>query len=294
MADGLSGILGGVGGAVGGAVQANAAKQIAKDQQRALEAAAAKLEQDYQDALGSAGNAFGRVPQAALFDPINLSRSQLDSVRGNQSALSAIDQLTSGANDATLRGDLSRIQQLVPGYQATSQNLGRAASALSAGMLPFEDVQDIVSDRSSSSGALNVPGGSSPATLRDLGMSRIGAINQGNSLFQSMIAGANAGVSPVSDQMRTGSFFTSPQQQGNLDLQQAQLIQNSDQNANDLAASPDPGSAGRLQLRLTGANNAASTRAQIAGLDSPIIPNYASYFGQIGSGLGDLFFGKKN
>ena len=292
-----------VGGALnyfGGRAQSDAAGEAASAQIDNLKKAAKALNKDFDNIIefvrGNTGDVAGRKVQPAQYDPISIRESQQTAIGSNSSNLADILGLVGQTNQATIQNDLQRVNQLFPDFQQTLGNLSSSAASLSAGQLPFDRIQDIVSGRQTSAGNLGIPGGAGPASLRDLGLSSLDATNQGQSLFQSILQAADQFVSPVSRQTAAPQFFVSPQESTNLDLQQAQLGQQSEQNFNNLKAQPDPGQNLLLQLMLQQATSVAGARSQVAGLGQPVGltngANFAqSFAGPLASGIQSFFDG---
>lgn len=301
----IGAIIGGLAGAAGSFF---GAKQQGKDAEKAqkrqiaqLNAAAEGLRTDYQGVIDQimrnpAGYAGSRV-QAALYNPVSLSESLRGTLGANTANFGRASTLARMTNEDTLANDMARFAQFNPQGLATFGNLGRQAQSLSAGQLPQDVLQQIIGARAGSSAASGVPGGQSPATLRDLGLSSLDAINQGGSLFQQIIAAAE-GVSPISRQMSAAQYQFDPNTGLQTDLTQALLGQQSQQNFFNLAATPDPALAMQAQLQLQMANSVASTKAGIASLPQAAPMPYAQLYGQIGNalgqGIGALFGGGGN
>lgn len=188
---------------------------------------------------GAGEEVFGSVPEWAPYEPVDLSQSQLDTIQGNIAALPSAAQLSSSTNDYILKDDLKRIRALVPEYDTNMNRMGDVTRDLLLGRLPYGDVLDISANRSELAANVGVPGGSSRATLRDLGLSQMGAIQQGGSMFQQMLQVAQQ-VNPHERRMTPQGMFFTPQQRAELDITQAQLKQQSEQSRNNLEAMPDP------------------------------------------------------
>ena len=299
----IGGLVSGAMSFLGGSSQADATAEAAKDQIQALRRASRELDESFSSIISDVEArpaAFaGQRVQGAPFQPTTLAGSQADAISANAGNLDDILSLVGRSNQATIQGDLARVNQLFPGYQQTMGNLSNAATSLSGGQLPFDRVQDIISDRASASGSFGVPGGAGPATLRDLGLNSLDAVNQGQSLFQSILQAADQLVSPISRQTAAPQFFASPQESTQLNLSQAQLQQQSQQNINNLNAQPDPAANLLMQLRIQQATGKASTQAQVAGISSPVVPSTmglaAQSFAQpLGNAIGSLFGGSNN
>jgi hypothetical protein len=228
---------------------------------------------------GAGAEVFGSVPEHAPYEPIDLSQSQLDTIAGNQAALPGAASLASSTNDYILADDLKRIRALVPQYDNNINRMGDVTRDLLLGRLPYGDVLDITANRSEMSANLGIPGGGANATLRDLGLSQMGAIQQGGSMFQQMLQAAQA-VNPHERRMTPQGMFFTPQQRAELDITQAQLKQQSEQSRNNLEAMPDPTAAGQFQLGL------AALGLQGGGTDPG--PGTAAMYQAIAGGIGAM------
>lgn len=268
--------LGAAGSYFGSKSQADATEDANDRQINMLRNAATELSESYDQIIGQVNRNpslyAGSKVQGVAYDPINLKGSQAQALASNFGNLSSMQQLAGQANQGTLDNDLNRIRQMFPDFDSVLGNLSSSANSLSSGQLPFDSIQDIISNRSSSSAAFGIPGGSGPATLRDLGLSSLDATQAGASMFQNILQAADQHVSPVSRQVAAPQFFASGQESVALDLNQAQLQQNSGQNIANLAAQPDPGKNLVMQLMLQQANTRAGTQAQVAGLGQPAVP----------------------
>jgi hypothetical protein len=219
---------------------------------------------------GAGEEVFGSVPEHAPYEPIDLSQSQLDTISGNQAALPGAASLASSTNDYILADDLKRIRALVPQYDNNINRMGDVTRDLLLGRLPYGDVLDITANRSEMSANLGIPGGGANATLRDLGLSQMGAVQQGGSMFQQMLQAAQA-VNPHERRMTPQGMFFTPQQRAELDITQAQLKQQSEQSKYNLEAMPDPTAAGQFQLGL-----------------AALGPGMAAMYGSIAQGIGAI------
>lgn len=191
--------------------------------------------------------AAGTVPKAAMYRPVNLTQEQLAAINGNLSNLSASKSLSRQTNAAITSDALRRIAALVPGYRASMQRLGINANDLLNGRIPVDDVDQIIAKASGRASAIGTPGTSGPATARDLGLSSLSAQSAGAGMLKDMVSMADA-VSPIARYNTPQTNFVSPADRIRAELEQHQLIQQSEQNRNNLEATGDP--AARLQLGL--------------------------------------------
>lgn len=285
----LGAIIGAAGSFLGAKSQQKAQAKMQKRMLKHLNAAAAQQRAEYQAVIDQiqadpTGYAGSRV-QAAQYNNVALADSLGSTIGANRQNLSAASDLAWNTNAATLANDLTRISQFAPGALATLSNLSSSAQSLSAGQLPQDVIQQLISQRSSSSAAAGIPGGSAPATLRDLGLTSLDAVNQGASLLQSILQSAEQ-ISPIGRQLSPAQFQVDVNTGLQTDLAQALLQQQSQQNAYNLAATPDPAKSLQAQLQIQMANNEAATRAgQTPLMQTPTIP-YAQIYGQVGNALG--------
>lgn len=278
----------------GNSQQADAAQESSLFQLMLMNKAGKNLQKEYQaviDQIASnpAGYAGTRV-KPAEYNPVNISESQRSSVQGNLDNFDLINQLVGRTNSATTQNDISRILNFDPRALSTLDNLSSQANAWSSGRLPQDAIQDIISNASSRSAAYGTPGGAAPATLRDLGLNSMDAVQRGSSLFSQIMQQAEA-ISPVSRQIAAPQFYITPQQGLQTDLQQALLDQQSRQNANNLNAAPDPALNLMAQLRLQAANSRAQLTAGSASMVQPNLTNYSSMYGQLGNSISQALTG---
>jgi|GEM_PF-4627027 len=181
-------------------------------------------------------------PEEFLYKPVDLTASQLRTIRGNQKAAPEAIDLTKTVNPAIWENDTSRIRSLMPQFDAARDSYMGTTRRLQEGVLPFSDVMDITAKSSSAAAASGTPGGSRNATLRDLGLSRLDAMQQGNSMFANFVQVAQQ-ISPVEHQMRPQQMFFTPQERAQLDIEQAALEQQGRASAELARAMPDPAQA---------------------------------------------------
>jgi hypothetical protein len=248
------------------------------------------------DFLGRFGtdDIFGTKPQG--IDPISVNEGLTRNVNQIRSqGLPAAQEFTSVSNEQlsgeTLALNLDRMRSLVPNFDTISGQIGSVTEDLLFGRLPFDDVLDIVSDRQSLAGTLGTPGGQTSATLKDLGISRLQAQQQGFGMFQGFANTLATAVSPIPqfrDALGTLPFtsLTADQRVGRelettAALQQAELIR----------SMPDPAAHELFQQDFLAGQTAAGIRAGTA------IPNFNAGIGTsaLGTGItaGTQFYGQQ-
>ena len=212
--------------------------QMAEQKKKAAEAA-------------KAGGAFGSVPNAARYQPIDFDKEQLASVMGNFKNLGGINDLVRGTNGMLSRADLDRAKRLIPGYASNMQTQGRNAGQLLNGQLPYDDVMEIVADRGEATNGLGIPGTGTSATLRDLGLSRLDAIKAGGGIMKDMVGMAES-ISPINRYSKPSDFFVSPTDRIRMAMEQNGVVQQSNQSANNLAGMGNPSAQAALQMSMSG------------------------------------------
>lgn len=302
------GIAGGLATAGIGFAGASKSSKAAKSAAKAGRAPAAALGRTRDALIGGSLFGFdstdftGKRPDFAEFQRIDPGDELSKAARENSGALGDVANLTFDANSLNRIGDAMRFQDLFPGGLKALRNQGQAAASLSAGELPFQDVMGIVRNRAGLAQSLGLAGTQLGGALpRDLGISRLQAIQSGAALSSQGAATLNA-ISPVTNQLRIQDHLLTGPQQADLALRQNILEQQSEQNRFNLEAAPDPLAQGllglekeRLNLYSTGqlagaqiqsANALATSQQQQQSLDSLIglFAKSGALFGASGGG----------
>lgn len=206
-------------------------------------------------AAKSAGGAItaksaGTVPKAAEYQEVHVGKEQLSTIWDNYKSLNNSIPLDQRTNAFIDQDAMKRATQFIPGYKSAMDTYGRAGNDLLNARLPFSDVLDIVSNRTDLTNSVGIPGqGGTNATLKDLGLSQLDAVKAGGGILKDMVGIAET-VNPVSRRAKPQDMFLDPTERVNWQLQQNQLIQQSEQNKNNLAAAADPAAAMQMQLAL--------------------------------------------
>ena len=229
------------GAAISGAANASSNRKAEKNRQNAANGASSYLKKLRGSGSAYLAEAFGSKlnPEEFLYNPVDLTQSQLDTISGNLRAIPGAVKIQDKVNPAIWKNDQNRIRALMPGFDAARDSYVGTMTNLQNGQLPFSDVQDLISTRASGSGVLASPGGSRNATLRDLGMGRMDAMREGNSMFGNFVQ-ISQQISPVERQFNPQQMFFTPQQRAELDIQQAALTQAGAASAELARAMPNP------------------------------------------------------
>jgi len=217
--------------------------------------------------MGFLSSIFGGQPEAASFtpikyEPIDYGDQQIDTLKENAAAFPDIKALLDLINQENTSQGIGRIESLSPGFMEGVGSMQDVAASLLRGELPFEDVLDVVRDGQNLRSTLGTPGTHGPATLRDLGLTRMGAYQSGSE-FMARIANLAEQVNPVGRQSYSQDWTLAPAQTVPLKQQDAQFdadfqLQNeiyrynAEQNALNAKNSPNPVASGLFDLALTG------------------------------------------
>lgn len=196
----------------------------------------------------------GGVPNAAEYEPVNFGEEQLRTIQDNWNNRDAIRGLNGLTNTIIRQEDMRRIGKFVPGFKQFLQQESANTGSLLRGELPYDDVLGIASKNNNLAGALGVPGTGMPATLKDLGVSRLGAMQSGQGMLQSMIGQAEQ-VSPISRYSRPQDYMLYPNQTIPWEIEQRQLEQQSLQNKYNLEAGISPTQLAQNAAAVSGASN---------------------------------------
>lgn len=216
-----------------------------------------------------AASQVGGKPKAALYDPVDYGKMQLQTVQDNYNNLDWIRGLNGKVNNVIGTQDMKRIMRFIPNFKALMAQEGLNAGSLSKGELPYDDVLDIASNRSGLANSLGTPGSAGPATLKDLGISRLSAMDSGANLLRNMVGIAEQ-VSPVARYSRPQDYMVYPRETIPWEIEQRQLEQQSQQSANNIAAGASPSALAGAAAQASGATNPYSgvgpALGQIGGL----------------------------
>ena len=231
------------------------------------------------DALISSGvftKAFGRVPDAVLYEAVNPSAEQIATINDNLKALPEGRRQIEAVNRLTENNDIARMVVLDPRYLKNINLEGSQISDLLAGKLPIDDVIEVVTDVAENAAMLGRIGNTKGMTMRSLGVSRLRSQAVGRQASERLAAKLNRDVSPISRQTSLVDILQTPSQRMALALTQNQLLQQSLQNAANADAAGDPAVYAELQANLQKANNRLGVEANKGNMINQFTPNYAA------------------
>lgn len=226
----------------------------------------------------AAGN-MGGVPDAAMYQPVDYGDTQAETLLADYQNLGAMGDVSRRANQLLTQQDMRRAEKFVPGFKSIMHTQAQNASNLVNGQLPYDDVLQIAGNSNQLSSAMGTPGTSAPGTLRDLGLSQLQGIQTGQGLLQGMVGIAEQ-VSPINRYSRPQDFLLYPSQTVPWEIEQQQLIQQSQQNANNLEAGISPTQLAQNAAAASGASNPYSGIGPAIGSIGTALSSPSAFGGQ--------------
>lgn len=236
---------------------------------------------DYTDSLISGpladnfNSAFPDVPEAAEYVPVDVCCVQGSAIECNISHTARADAWVRDVNRLHEQNDLIHLLSMCPDFLVNLDILNKSVQELMRGILPVGDVVEVLTDNAEQAALYGRIGSTRKTTARDLGISKLRAQAAGRREMREHGTWLNSSVSPQQRQLSIKDMMLSPQDRVNWALAQAQLIQNSLQNKNNMLAQKEPYKMARIQLRLQQQITRLQYRASKALLVNTHVPNYA-------------------
>jgi hypothetical protein len=218
-------------------------------------------------------------PNAALYEPVDISGSQLDTIYGNLEAGQAASDLASQTNQAVDAQALAHQERISPGFTQNNATINDQIGSYLSGEIPQDVREQILRETASVGGQLGTPGTSANTMNRNLGLTSLDLANRGQSLFGSMTQLANSYISPLQNQMTPQSSFLSPSERLQADIRQRENQTQANLNAAMLASEADPAAAGLYNQQL-------QAQLSAAGISAGISPGTATGIGESTFGAG--------
>ena len=143
------------------------------------------------------------------------------------------------------------------------------------GKLPIDEVINVLTDEAEQAALAGRIGNTSRRTHRSLGLSRLSMQRAGRAAMDASIGMAQK-VSPIQRAQTMQDLLTRPSERIGLALTQAQLIQQSLQNANNATAAGNPSRFGELQIAMQKLTARLGQEAQRGNMINQFVPNYAA------------------
>lgn len=236
---------------------------------------------DYTDSLISGpladnfNNAFPDVPEAAEYVPVDVCCVQGSTIECNISHTARANEWVRNVNRLHEQNDLIHLLSMCPDFLVNLDILNKSVQELMRGILPVGDVVEVLNDNAEQAALYGRIGSTRKTTARDLGISKLRLQAAGRKEMREHGTWLNSTVSPQQRQLSIKDMMIAPQDRINWALAQAQLIQNSLQNKNNMLAQKEPYKMARIQLRLQQQITRLQYRASKALLVNTHVPNYA-------------------
>lgn len=227
-------------------------------------------------ASGIFREAFGEIPNAILFEPVDLDEEFQGAANANLKLLPNARRQMTAVNRLVENNDIARLVALDPCALSNLQVQSCQIKDLLAGKLPVDDVIEVMTDTAEQACFHGRVGNVKANITRNIGISRLRAQAAGRNANERHLSQLNRDVSPLARQTHLVDLLQTPTQRLGLALTQAQLIQQSLQNAANADAAGDPTRYAELQAKLQKVNNVLGVEAQRGNMINQFVPNYAA------------------
>lgn len=224
-------------------------------------------------------NAYPDVPQAIAYEPVVPELMVFDQMVENIRNLPKTSEYIQQVNYLHRANFVARMVQLSPDFLTNVRLTSYQIRDLLEGRLPVGDVVEVMTDTAEMAALTGRIGAGYKTTARNLGISRLRMQAAGRAAFVEHLAMLNRDVSPISSEASLDQQMISPTNRMNLALQQAQLIQNSLQNAANIAAQKSPHLLAELQTKLQTTIARLQFSANKGNMVNQFVPNYAAVLG---------------
>jgi len=215
------------------------------------------------------------VPEPAIYQPVSAAGEQWNSIQNNIKMLCDSKEYSGKVGQLNLKMDLARSVVLNPKYYQMNEVTWCSISDLMNGVLPIGlTVQSLTESagQNFSTGRLGRHAGN---YRRNLGIVDYKVQKDARREQREERASQASHVSSLTRQGDIRDMMQTPQQRIGYALQQAQLIQNSLQNANNAAARKSPHLMQKIQVGIQKCQHAMQLQASKAAL-ADYVPDFAS------------------
>lgn len=224
---------------------------------------------------GLVADAFGSVPDPALYDPVDSRETIYAAINENLENVPAAERHIQAVNRMNENNDIVRITAFAPEFLHLAHKNSSTIRDLLNGKLPIDEIVNILTDEAEQAALTGRIGNTARRTHRSLGITRLRMQDYARKMLDAHVTTAQR-VSPVQRQQAMQDMLGTPQNRVALALTQAQLIQQSLQNANNAAAAGDPTALGQLQIKVQELTNRLAQEAQRGNMVNQFVPNYAA------------------
>lgn len=230
------------------------------------------------DALVTTGlvtAAFGSVPDAAIYQPVDSRETIYAAINENLQNIPAAERHIAAVNRMNEQNDIVHMTAFAPEFLHLMHKSSSTIRELIHGKLPVDSVIDVLTDDAEQAALNGRIGNTGRHTHRMLGLSRLQMQEKARREL-ARHSEVTQRVSPNQRQMTIQDMLGSPQDRVGLALTQAQLIQQSLQNYNNSIAAGDPSKLGQLQLEMQKLTARLGQEAQRGNMINQFVPNYAA------------------
>jgi hypothetical protein len=224
---------------------------------------------------GMVGEAFGTVPASAAYIPVDSRETIYAAINENLQNVPAAERHIAAVNRMNENNDIVRMTAFSPEFLHLVHKSSSSIRDLINGKLSIDEVVNVLTDDSEQAALQGRIGNTGRRTHRSLGITRLNLQRFGRRELEAQVKLASA-VSPMDRQQTMQDMLGTPARRVALALTQAQLIQQSLQNANNAAAAGNPTKLGELQLSLQKFTNRLAQEAQRGNMVNQFVPNFAA------------------
>jgi hypothetical protein len=224
---------------------------------------------------GLVGDAFGSVPDAAEYVPIDSREAIYAAINENLQNVPAAERHIAAVNRMNENNDIVRITAFAPEFLHLAHKNSSTLRDLMNGKLPIDEVINVLTDDAEQAALNGRIGNTARQNHRSLGITRLRMQALARRELEQHVNIAQR-VSPVQRQQSIQDMLGNPANRVALALTQAQLIQQSLQNANNADAAGDPTSLGQLQIQVQQLTARLAQEAQRGNLVNQFVPDFAS------------------
>ena len=258
--------------------QNNIAEDRIDESQRIITQAQANYCACLQELLPLLEQATDDVPKASHYNNVSIGGSFFESLKQTV-------QLAEHAREySTLYGeigrdvDLARIKANNPLYDETQEKIWTQLNGYVCGETPVDVAIEITGDAAQTN-IINGRIGTCQLTARKLGANSLSMQQLGRTEKRAEEEHYNRNISPLERNPDLQKFVVDPQNRVQWDLEQAQLTQQSIQNAFNLCAKKDPYLLQEWQVRMQCCTSELQTALSNASSVLGFVPNYLGTFG---------------
>ena len=270
---------------------------VATKQIQSVEVALDEYAKAVASILPTFKDAYPEVPVAARFVPVDPQTEQFNQMIANILTAPKAAEYMVAANHWHRVNYQARVELLSPGFTVAFALHMRQIESLMAGQLPVDEAVGVTTDIAENAAMLGKTGNTRMLTSAAMGIRRLQIQQLGRDELGRRITWIQ-GISPVESEVTLDSLMVKPERRLLFALEQAQLLQNDLQNANNAAAQKAPHKMAELQTKLQKIVATLSFNANKANMQNQFVPNFPGLFGptisKLATSITDAFSWEKN